>query len=468
MKIPILNGIYADEKADFRTSYPRNLIPVPKEHGINTGYLRPADGVVQFNTNPAPGIDRGGFVWNGSCYRVMGPKLVRVESNGAITTLGDVGGTEQVAMDISFDVLAIASNHNLYFWDGVSLTQNTDPDLGIVLNCIWIDGYFMTTDGVHVVVTELNDRYSVNPLKYGSAESDPDPILGILNLKDEAYVLGRYTIEVLDNIGGDFFPFQRIKGARIDRGVIGVHTAAIFMEAIAFLGGGRDEPPAVWLGINSSTVKLSTREIDQVLQNYTEAQLALATVETRVDKGHMLLLVHLPDQTLVYDGAASQVMKEAVWFTLTSSVVDLGQYRAKNLVWCYEKWLAGDPTSANVGYYTSAVSSHYAQSIGWDFGTTVLYNEGRGCIIHELELVCLPGRVALGANPIVYTSYSTDGETWSQEKACAAGKKGDRTKRIHWLGQGMFHNWRIQRFRGASDCFASFSRLEARVEPLNF
>ena len=90
-----------------------------------------------------------------------------------------------------------------------------------------------------------------------------------------------------------------------------------------------------------------------------------------------------------------------------------------------------------------------------------------GAIFHQLELVSLPGRVALGANPVVWTSYSIDGETWSQEKACSAGVQGDRTKRITWLKQGFMRNWRIQKFRGTSDAHISVARLEAQLEPLN-
>jgi hypothetical protein len=65
MQIPILNGIYADAAPDFRTSYPKNLVPVPKQTGISAGYLRPADGVVEAGTGP--GVGRGGINWNGVC-----------------------------------------------------------------------------------------------------------------------------------------------------------------------------------------------------------------------------------------------------------------------------------------------------------------------------------------------------------------------------------------------------------------
>jgi hypothetical protein len=278
--------------------------------------------------------------------------------------------------------------------------------------------------------------------------------------------MNRYSIEVFNNVGGDNFPFQRIDGAQVPRGVIGTHAYCPFVETFAFLGSARNEPPAVWLMQNGDTLKLSTREIDQLLLGYGELQLARVVMETRVDKGHQHLLIHLPDQTLVYDGAASLVIGQPVWFTLTSSIVGAGTYRARNLVWVYDRWTAGDPTSAVACTLTDTLSSHYGAVNGWDFGTQVLYNEGNGAVIHEVELVALTGRAALGDDPVIWTSFSLDGATWSQERPIHAGKRGERAKRLQWRNQGKMRNWRIQRFRGTSDAHASFARLELTLEPL--
>lgn len=465
MQIPVLNGIYTDGVSDFRTSYPRNLMPVPKQNGVSEGYLRPAEGIVELGTGA--GVERGGINWNGVCYRVMGTSLIKVGSGGSFEVLGDVGGTGEVTFDYSFDRLAIASGGKLFYLVGGALTQVTDPDLGKVVDFLWVDGYFMTTDGTSLVVTELNDPYAVNPLKYGSSEADPDSIKGLIKLRNEVYALNRNTIEVFQNVGGTLFPFARIEGAQMQRGVIGTFAAAMFLENIAFLGGGRNEAPAVWIGSNSSTTKISTREIDTIFAGYTEDELAQVVLEVRVTKGHQLLYIHLPDQTLVYDGAASQVVNEPVWFVLTSSIVGKGTYRAKNFVWCYDKWICGDPVNGKIGVLTDSVSSHYGALNGWDFGTTIIYNEGKGAIFHEMELVCLTGRVALGDDPTIWTSYSVDGETWSQEKPRSAGKQGVALKRLNWLQQGFMRHWRCQRFRGTSDSHISVARLEARIEAMN-
>ena len=467
MQIGILNGIYTDNSPDFRTSYPVNMIPVPKDQGISKGYLRPADGLVSNGTGP--GIDRGGINWNGVCYRVMGTKLVTVSSNGTVTTLGDVGGpvSTLVTLDYSFDRLAIASGGRLYYWNSaLGLVQVTDPDLGIVLDVVWVDGYFMTTDGTSLIVTELLDPTQINPLKYGSSEVDPDPVVALLKLRNEVYALNLNTIEVFDNVGGEFFPFQRIDGAQIQKGVLGTFACCVYLENIAFLGSGRNEAPGIYLGANAQANKISTQEIDMILLNYTEAQLALVKLEARNDKSHNHLYVHLPDKTLVFDASASKELGENVWFTLTTSVVGFNQYRARNLVWAYDKWLIGDPQSNSVGYMVQAIGSHYGQQVRWEFGTTIVYNEGNGAIFNELELVSLTGSVAIGKDPKISTSYSVDGKSWSQDRSISVGTTGNTRKRIVWFQQGHMRNWRIQRFRGDSDSHLSFARLEAQIEPL--
>jgi hypothetical protein len=130
--------------------------------------------------------------------------------------------------------------------------------------------------------------------------------------------------------------------------------------------------------------------------------------------------------------------------------------------------VCGDPLTARHGYLVDNLSSQYGDVARWEFGTTIIYNEGRGAVFHELELVCLTGRVAFGEDPRISASYSVDGENWSQEKFVSAGKSGDRAKRVVWFQQGHMRNWRIQRFKGTSDAHISIARLEAQLEPLAY
>ena len=466
MQIALLSGVYADSAGGLRTSYPRNMVPVPKESGISKGYLRPADGVRKFAQHSS-GIDRGGFAWDGVLYRVVGTELISIQANGAIRVLGDVGSGGRVSMDCSFEVLAVWSGGRLYYWDGTNLTRVNDGDLGSVIDGAWVAGYFVSTDGEYIIVTELNDRTAVNPLKYGSAESDPDGILAIDELRNEVYAFGRFTVEVFQNVGGALFPFSRIEGAQVVRGIIGTHAYAPYLETWAFVGSARNEAPSVYLMGAGSTAKLASDEVDAILRGYTETQLANVLVESRVDRGRQHLYIHLPDRCLVYDHAASQDVGLPVWFTLDSGLNAPAAYRARGLVWCYGKWLAGDTQTAQIGELVDDVSTHYGEQIGWQFNSGMVYNASRGAVVHEVELVALPGRVELGADPVIWSSYSTDGETWSDERSVSAGQQGERGKRLVWRKQGRMAHYRLQRFRGTSDARIPFVRLEVQVEPLN-
>lgn len=465
MQVPILNGIFTDADSDFRTSYPQNLVPVPKQQGISSGFLRPGDGVVEDGNGP--GVGRGGVNWNDECYRVMGTKLVKIAADNAVTELGSVPGSTRATLDYSFDYLGVVADGRFFLWNSTAgFQQVTDSDLGSVSDFIWVDGYFMLTDGEFLIVTELNNPFSVNPTKYGSSEADPDPIKALLKVRNEPHALNRYTIEVFDNIGGNGFPFQRVDGAQVMRGTVGTHACCVFLESVAFLGGGRGESIAVWLVSSGSSIKLSTREIDIILAGYTEETLSTAVLEPRVDKGHQFLYLHLPDQTLVYDAAASEAVGEPVWFRLTSSITELGQYRARDFVWCYNKWLCTDPQSTRFGYLTMGAGSHWGAEVAWQFDTMIMYNEGAGALLHRVELVALTGRTAFGDDARISTEYSLDGEFYSTPRSINPGKTGQRNKRLVWLQQGNMKHWRTQRFKGTSKARISPARLEIQIEPL--
>lgn len=464
VQIPLVDGIYSDSNSDYRTALPRNRVPVPKQTGISEGYVRPASGLIQLAT--APGVDRGGINWNGKCYRVSGPYLTRIDPDNSVANLGILELGSHVTMDYSFDVLGVVSGGILYYWDGTTLTELADIDAGYVVDVVWVDGYWLFTDGTNLIVTDLQDRYSVNPLKYGSSEADPDPIRCLLKLRNEPYALNRYTIEVFQNIGGDNFPFQRIPGALISKGSVGTHTACLHAESIAFMGSARDEPPAVYMIGNGIAVAISTREIETILQGYTEEQLADCELESVTNRKNQNLYVHLPDRCLVYDTAASEALQRPVWYSLDSGLDSISRYRARDFIWCYDKWIFGDPTSEIIGTVDYSRSDCYGSPVGWEFSTPIIYNSSAGAIVNSMELVGLTGR---GQNDSqIYTSASNDGLTFGPERAISSGAPGQTSKRLAWRSLGKLRLARIQKFRGDSNAHFSCAALEAGLEPLSW
>ena len=473
-QIIILKGIYTDSNADFRTAYPINLIPVAMEAGVgastannlSNGYLRQAYGIVEGCTHTY-GNCRGLTVWNDALYGVFGSNFVRINEDFTIALIGNVGGGLQCRFTYGFDRLAINSSGKIYYYDNTSLTSITDIDLGYITDTVWVDGYFMFTDGQYLIVTELNDPYAINPLKYGSSEADPDRIYRLIKIKNEVCAVNRYTIETFDNVGGDNFPFARIEGAQIQKGALGSNCVCFFKETVAFLGSGKNETPSIYLASNGQVTMIASEGINQILRNYSDEQLSGVQLEQKIDGNQEFLLVHLPNKTLVFDAYASKMFGVYTWHILQSGVANPSEYLANNFTYAYNKWFCTHKTEQKIGYLVSDISSHWDNDCTWEFSTGITYNASAGVIFHELELLCLTGRVANNAKPVIWTSYSNDGLSWSLEKPAIVGQIGDTIRKVSWLQQGYMKRWRIQKFRGNSDAFISVARLEARMEGLN-
>lgn len=467
MQISVLQGTSTDRQSDYRVEYPVNMVPVALKQGVSAGYLAPTEGIEYLAGTP--GADRGARNWLGVCYRVSGERLIRILSDNTVEDLGRIPGSGYVTLHNSFDYLSISGGSGLYLYnDADGLQQVTDVDLGVVTDHRFVDGYFLTTDGEFIVATELNDPFSVNPIKFGSSEVDPDPVVALLSVRNEPHAVNRYTIEAFENIGGTGFPFRRIEGAQIQRGAVGTHTCCVFLEAMAFVGSGRNESLSVWLGRSGQSTKISTREVDLILEGYTEEQLSQQRIEPRTSSGLQQLWIHLQDHTLVYDATSSAEFGKPVWYVLQTSLDPWApsRYLAIHPVWCYSKWIVGDPSGSRVGQLVKEQAHHWGSAVAWGFTTEIAFNGGKGLQFHDMELFALTGRVDHGKAPSLYTQYSLDGETWSQRKYIKSGTNGQTKKRLVWIGQGSMRTMRIQRFSGTSETRLSVARLEARTEPL--
>lgn len=436
-ELSIISGTIATKSAEFRTNPPTNMEPVIVNSRLSRGQLRTTPGTRPFTTGP--GRDRAGILWNGVMYRVMGPSLVRVAASGAVTNLGGVIDGNYAALDYSFDRLAIVSGGALYYYDGLALAQVIDEDLGLVLDMIWIDGYFMTTDGQYVVVTELIDPTQVKPIKYGSTDEDPDPVTGLLKLHDEAYVLNRYTIQVLQNAGGNGFPFGVVSSATIPFGCVSASAKCLFGQTFAFVGSARGDALGVYVAGQGDANKISTRIVDAALAALSDP--AVVELERRVYGDELRLFVHLPDESWVFFAKASEAAQEPVWSRMKTGA---DGYRPRHAVSAYGGIVVGSRASGALAYLDDTSPTLFNSRIIWQFDAGMI-PAPQPQIIHSVELIGLPGRTDNGA---VFLSYTRDGETFSMEREVTLGPLGNRTKRIAWRPHVRVSNYLGFRFRG--------------------
>jgi hypothetical protein len=457
MQIPLLSGVVSGPEAEFIARYPLNLEPVPVDlKMLGQGQLRAGAGTIDFATGQ--GFDRGSILWNGTQYRVSGSKLVSVSPSGVVTVIGDVGNDgRRAGLDYSFDRLIIRSAGSLYYFDGTDLIQVTDEDLGVCVDAIWIDGYTMSTDGTSVVVTELNDPTEVKPLKYGSAENDPDPITGLIRYREEAYVLGRNTIQTFKNVGGNGFPFQTLQGGTIPFGCVSANAKCLWGDGFAFVGSGRDEALNVYAGGQGTATAFGNKALCDALAAVEDT--TAIEIEGRTYGGEQRLFVHLPDESWCFLVNASRIFGQPVWYRLQSN----GPYRLRNAVEVNGRLYVGDSASAKIGELTDRDPRHWGEDVDWGFDAGLVYNQGQGAIIHSAELIGLPGRGS--GDGAIFLSISRDGETFGTERSIRI-KPGDRTKRLQWRPHARLGVYLGFRFRGVGAMLPGIAALEVTAQSL--
>jgi hypothetical protein len=456
--VPLLSGVSGSETGEFALSYPTNLEPVIVDSKISKGQFKAVPGAVTLGTGS--GIDRGGITWDGIHYRVLGTKLCIVAPTGDISIIGDVGSGGRCAFDYSFDRLGVNSGDRLYYYDAnTGLQQVTDVDLGSVKDMLWIDGYFMTTDGTYVVVTELSDPFSIQPLKYGSAEEDPDPITGLIKIRDEAYVIGRHTIQLFRNVGGNGFPFQTMRNATtVPAGCVSSTAKCIIGNDFAFAGSGRGEGLNIYVTSQGEASAIGCKELCDAMDALKDP--SVIEMEERASEGERRILVHLPTETWAYLVNASRMAGQPIWYKLKT---DNHGYRCRNAVTAYGLTIVGDTKSGAIGSLTNLDNFHFGIDPGWQFDCGMLYNEAVGAIVHSVELVGLPGR---GGDGAVFMSLTRDGETFGIERSIVI-RAAERSKRLAWRPHARIGNYLGMRFRGAGKCLPGVAACEVKAVPLS-
>jgi Phage stabilisation protein len=419
MQIPIMAGMTARDGV-FAAEYPVNLEPRAKTNGLSQGQLVATRGAVQKATGL--GIGRGGILWNGDHYRVSGSRLIRVNPDWTVTNIGDVGNdTKPCGFDYSFDRLSINSAGKLFYYDGTTLIEVTDPDLGTVLDHLWIDGYFVTTDGEFLIATELLDPTSVSPLKYGSAEQDPDPLTGVIKVRGELYGIGRHTIQVFFNVGGLNFPFAVNTSATIPFGCISASAKCMVAgQSFAFVGGARNEPLGLFVMSNGGAERISNIEIEKLLA--AEIAPELIELECRTFGEEFYILMHLAGRTIGVSLQASKVAEEGAWFVLHSD----GPYRPRHAIWAYGSHIVDDCTGTAIGELTTGTAAHFGITPDWELSTALMFSDGAAFGIDEVELF---GQFPLDGCTVFF-AMTRDGAIWSNE--IARTLDGRRDERVVW------------------------------------
>jgi hypothetical protein len=413
-------------------------------------------------------------------YFINGSRLYSLTTAGVIVDIGTITGTGRVSLANNGQFLVIVvPGGDAFAYDNVAdtLAQITDIDFITSSTVVFKDGFFVfsAADGSVFFNSALNDPFTYDALDFGTAEINPDRIVALHVNHNELFVTGEETVELFQNVGGSGFPFQRIPGANIQKGIYAKFSLAEFDNTFVFVGGGENEEPAIWKVTGSSSVqKISTSAIDNAIQKYNETEIEDAFSWTYSEGGNFFVgftfeSSRIPSSTFVYDATTSALSGGSTWHERQTGAND-NRWRVNSIIRLGGKLLVGDQIDGRLGELDLETFDEYGDVLFWLKSTSPFSNQGKRSFFGEIEVFMEAGvglTTGQGSDPVVRMAFSDEGGapgTFSSEFSRNYGKIGKRKQRTIWRRQGDIPNQRVLQFSGSDPVKRNILKLEANAE----
>jgi len=462
LPIPIGLGDEHGSETDYRDQLPINYTLVERKIKGAQGYLLSHPGLTTFGAGV--GIDRGGIYNERQLdhLRVSGEALISVDTDGTTSTEGAIPGSDHVILPYSFTTQGILAGGRFWLFDGASLTEVEDPDLGSPIDCVWINGVYFFTDGETLFHTLAASESSIDGITFATAEFSPDRTWGLLkNIQNQVVVLNRFSTEWFEDTGSSIagaFRFERIRGKSTKVGIVGTNCKAELDGQIFILGGRKEESPSIHILLNGREETIASREIDKILATYNESELRQAVLEARVEERDKYLYVRLLRDTLLFDlSIAKKFGNERAWTRVKSSVTGDTPWRGRNGVFDPRatKWIYGDDVDGRLGFLDNTTNNQYGNQSENIFFTNIINIEESS--INWLELDTIPGFASGIVN--IFISISYNGVTFGTEVSITESEEFEYSRRFIARKLGYIDKLFSFKFRVVSPHQTAFSRL---------
>ncbi|MGY8962545.1 MAG: packaged DNA stabilization protein [Rhodospirillales bacterium] len=474
MQLEIATGFYQSESLPLVAQRCINWEPiVPQAAALNQRALRDVYGIdTRTLTGSAiTGINRGAQVVSGVPYFINELSLYSFDADNVGTNHGVINGSGRVSLANNGRYLVIVvPGVTAYVFDNSdsSLAEITDINFQVSDTVTFKDGYFIftATDGEQFFVSNLNQPLVFSALDFGSADVRPDKIIATHVNRNELFVCGEDTIELMQNIGGSGFPFQRVRGGDIQKGVHAKFSLVDFDNSFVFLGGDVNELTAVWRA-GGGVTKISTSAVDKAIQDYTEDEIAEAFCFTYAYGGNYFLALTLestriPSRTLVYDATTSALTGQQTWHERQTGVVD-DRWRVASLVSAYGDLIVADSIDGRIGTLNKDTHTEYSDPIFRQKTSMPFQIDQMHLFVSEMKLTMESGVGTIaGLDPQIGMEFSDDNaRTFSTRYMRSYGKIGQYEKIPSWRRQGRVPRARVLRFTTTEPIRSHLLRLDA-------
>ena len=487
--LPFAQGFYVSESLPISGQECVNFYPnIPQTGTVTRQSLFTTPGIPEIANAGTDEFNRGSHVFNGIPYEVNGNNLYRIDRtfdafgeavftavqvNGGVPLPGDqlvvMADNGSAGGEMSIVLPEGDNQFNAYIFDdvAVTLTQISDVDFdGPVSTVVYIDGFFLFTKkaGNKFFISNLRQGLVYTATDFADAEVDPDPIRAAFVLRNQPFIFGSETAEPFQNVGGSGFPFLRIDGGVIDKGIDAPNSIVEIDGNMAWIGSAVQEQAAIWISNGGKPQKISTTAIDNQIRTYTDDEISKAFVLTYSQSGALFAAWTFPGrETFVYESVSG------LWHTRESlSVSVLGPWRVQSIVEAYGELIMGDILTNKFGIIDRDVFTEFGSEIRRRFVLPPIDNDGLPFFMNSLEVVAESG-VGLtegqGEDPEILMSYSDNGgRTFTDTEGRSVGKIGEFDVRTIWNQLGRVDRQRSIRFDVSDPVKWVIYKVEADID----
>ena len=372
--------------------------------------------------------DRGMLVNQGKLYKVTDTTLYQVDNIGTHTVLGTIPGSYRCRLKAMGSQIIIVNGSGLvYVWNGTTLTQVTDPNIGLprsvaVLNS---QAIYDAGTGQGFDVSDVGTPGTINGLNNASAESSSDDLLIPYAWRETAYLMGKETIELWYNSGQGNPPFDKIQGAVINVGLDAIDSVADMPDFLFFFGSDK-QFHSLTPGSTAVDTPISNPAMAKEFQSYLITSDCIGWCQEF--EGQWFYVATFPTQnvTWVYPVGGE-------WFQWGSS--DTGRLRANSYAYVFNKHLVAEYNSGRIfeldpETYTDAGEAIIRTRDSAPIHSGLFGADNKEFEINSLELVVETGIGLIegqGSDPRIMLSVSRDGgKSFGTERQLRIGKLGER------------------------------------------
>ena len=254
---------------------------------------------------------RGGIVVErvDLAYVVNLGTFYEVNNAGVATARGTIGTTSgRVSLAHNGSIVMVVDGDTVYTYDTTApATPIAETSTNAISNpntCTWMDGYFVINNTTQGQISTNGSTWDATEVF--TPESNPDNFIHVIADHGQLLCFSDLSIEPWNNTGATDFPFAPIVSAAAEWGLAARWSLVKFNDSVAFLAKNRMGQVVVSVMQGNVPVKISTPDIDEIINDYTTVSDASAF--SYLLGGHAFYQINFPsaDASWLYDALTGQ------------------------------------------------------------------------------------------------------------------------------------------------------------------